>query len=232
MTMNCGIYQIKSAASGKVYIGSSVNIDFRFYCHRRDLRLKRHANCHLQNAYNRYGSNDFTFMILELCSRSALEAIEQSWLDRYDSSLRYNILPNAYSPKGRRHSNEFKEARRQHGLKPEVRARFSKIWKGRQRAPFSVAHREKLSIAHSGKSTWNKGKTMSMPAWNNGLRGTTTANSGSFKPRAFSVIDPNGTIHSGVNLRAFAISAGLHAGHMASVNSGKEKSYRGWTKAA
>ena len=54
----CGVYKIVNTVNGKIYIGSSKNIDRRWNEHIRVLELNAHNNQHLQNAWNKYGKNN------------------------------------------------------------------------------------------------------------------------------------------------------------------------------
>ena len=62
----CGIYKI-ICSNTNFYIGSSKNIQQRFYKHRRELRKGVHKNEHLQNSYNKYGEECFELVIVEVC---------------------------------------------------------------------------------------------------------------------------------------------------------------------
>ena len=57
--IQCGIYRILNTINNKFYIGSSVNLRKRLYEHRRLLRLGKHENYHLQNAFTKYGEENF-----------------------------------------------------------------------------------------------------------------------------------------------------------------------------
>jgi group I intron endonuclease len=61
-----GIYKITNKTNGKFYIGSSLDIHRRWRQHRRDLTKNIHINPKLQHAWNKYGSENFSFEILEL----------------------------------------------------------------------------------------------------------------------------------------------------------------------
>lgn len=61
----CGIYKIVNITNSKVYIGQSNNIKKRWTEHRSALNNNRHVNVHLQNAWNKYGENNFEFVIIE-----------------------------------------------------------------------------------------------------------------------------------------------------------------------
>ena len=84
--MGCGIYMIQNSANNKVYIGSSIKIETRFMNHKYALRCGNHDNEYLQNSYNKYGENNFTFEIVELCDVSELIKKENFYIDKYSSN--------------------------------------------------------------------------------------------------------------------------------------------------
>ena len=91
--MGCGIYKIENTKNNKIYIGSSINIEKRFYKHLWMLKKGIHDNNHLQNSFNEYGENYFSFSILELCSEPDLVKRENFYIELYctcDSSCGYN----------------------------------------------------------------------------------------------------------------------------------------------
>lgn len=65
-----GVYQIKNLINNKIYIGSSCSltkgIKNRWYWHISHLNSNSHYSSHLQNAWNKYKSNNFEFSILEI----------------------------------------------------------------------------------------------------------------------------------------------------------------------
>lgn len=63
-----GVYSIRNILNGKMYIGSSANIDYRFYQHKFVLRKGEHENPHLQASWNKYGEVNFEFKVLVLCN--------------------------------------------------------------------------------------------------------------------------------------------------------------------
>jgi group I intron endonuclease len=62
---NCGIYIIKNLVNNKIYIGSSVNIGNRFNQHKNSLRKNKHHNKYLQKSWNKYGEENFEFIVIE-----------------------------------------------------------------------------------------------------------------------------------------------------------------------
>jgi len=89
-----GVYQIKNRVNGKIYIGSSVNVQNRVSVHRGRLRKGIHGNPHLQNAWNKYGEYAFEFSLLEEVSvRENAVVIEQWYLDNFNPD--YNVVKRA-----------------------------------------------------------------------------------------------------------------------------------------
>lgn len=84
---NCGIYSITSP-SGKQYIGSSSNLQKRWTQHKYRLRVNKHANRHLQNAWNKY-EGKLEFKPLVICRPEDLLFYEQLLLDNFKPE--YNI---------------------------------------------------------------------------------------------------------------------------------------------
>lgn len=108
-----GIYKIESR-DGKTYIGSGVSIEGRWRNHIRLLRQNQHWNKHLQNTWNKHGSDYFTFNVIELVTdRDKLVYYEQLWLDILFTSLDrqeiYNISTTAYSCRGVKRSTKTKQ---------------------------------------------------------------------------------------------------------------------------
>lgn len=88
----CGVYAITNKINGKVYVGSSADIEKRWNYHRRELSKNSHKNKHLQNAWNKYGENNFEFTIVEACEKEEQYAVEQTHLNKASHSpdLYYN----------------------------------------------------------------------------------------------------------------------------------------------
>jgi group I intron endonuclease len=76
-----GIYRIKNLINGKCYYGSSKNIEKRWKTHLNQLRDKKHINCILQRAWNKYGEDNFIFEIVEECEFKNIFEVEQKYID-------------------------------------------------------------------------------------------------------------------------------------------------------
>lgn len=172
-----GVYLIRNTVTGKVYVGSSVNIKERWYRHRLYLGKGEHHCPHLQMAWKAYGESAFTFEVLELIGGVAAMLVrEQALIDEYraaDRAFGYNVcvvvgsragvpLPSETRAKISR-SNMGRvmpeEVRRKIALtntgkkhSQESRAKMSASKRSVKRSqPHSIETRAKLSVAHMGK---------------------------------------------------------------------------------
>jgi group I intron endonuclease len=97
-----GIYKIINKSNGDYYVGSSIDITKRWYQHKTLLRHNRHKNCHLQRAWQKYGTNTFEFVVVEETALENLIAVEQRYLNAaFLSGKQYNISPMADTSRGR-----------------------------------------------------------------------------------------------------------------------------------
>jgi group I intron endonuclease len=94
-----------------VYVGSAVNIRKRWLRHKLELKKQRHFNCHLQNAWNKYGEKNFVFEVLELVDDEVSLLLEEGkWIEKNSKVQKYNIALETSSPmKGRKHSEKTKK---------------------------------------------------------------------------------------------------------------------------
>lgn len=111
-TYNTGVYKITNMVNGKIYVGSAaVSFGSRFAAHLTALRDGKHHNQHLQRAYEKYGRRAFKFFILQRCPPELCLAVEQTWINKLnttDRTIGYNIAPTAGSMLGYRHTDETK----------------------------------------------------------------------------------------------------------------------------
>lgn len=66
---NTGIYKITNLTNGNIYVGSAASksgFKGRWGCHICGLNKNKHHARHLQSAWNKYGSTNFRFEIIEL----------------------------------------------------------------------------------------------------------------------------------------------------------------------
>lgn len=137
------IYAIVNTVNEKRYVGSAVNLRVRWYNHKDSLRHNRHHSIKLQRAWNKYGADKFSFVILEeIEDPRLLIKREQFWIDRYNAATKgYNCRPTAGSSLGYKDSDETKRKK-------------SAALKGKPKSPDHVA---KVSAALKGKPGTRKG---------------------------------------------------------------------------
>lgn len=167
-----GIYRLQNTVSGKVYIGSAVDIKKRWREHLCVLRQGKHHNRFLQRSWNKHGPAAFEFKVVLYCEPSTLIHNEQLWIDKYEWEILYNIRPIADSSFGIKHTPEFcakisaskkgtipwnkgKKASLEHRAKltgkkrsTEARAKMSAAKKGGKLTP---EHRAAIGAAHKGR---------------------------------------------------------------------------------
>lgn len=143
-----GIYYIKNIINNKLYIGQSVDVYARLSRHKTDLRGGRDSR-HLQKSYDKYGEDNFEFVLLMECAEEDLDFWEKYYIKKWDTqNENYGYNLDGGGSKSRLMSEETK-------------ALMSKAKKGRV---VSEETRRKLSASHpdfSGKNNPNFGKVRS-----------------------------------------------------------------------
>jgi group I intron endonuclease len=149
MKIISGIYKIENIVNHKIYIGYSADIYRRWQDHKYCLNNNKHCNKHLQSSWNRHGSNNFKFLIVEECESNTDVLCEREiyWcktLNANDNKYGYNKAnPGSKGP----------------NLTPEERKQSSKK---RSETWWSKPEEERLDIikkfsdSHKGKTPSNK----------------------------------------------------------------------------
>ena len=144
--MTCGIYMIRNKVDGKMYIGQATDIEgARWKIHRNELRGNRHYNEHLQRSWNKYGEDNFEFIILLECEENQLNTFEEYYIFEsmaYDPRVGYN---KTYGGDRGRPTEETKR-----------KLRENNIWNDKGRCEEA---RKKLSEARKGINNPMYGKT-------------------------------------------------------------------------
>lgn len=93
MEQICGIYKITNLINDKIYIGQSVNIKRRWAEEKsRALDERLHEVSALYAAIAKYGKDNFSFEIIEVCNPWELNDREAWWIQFYNS-----MSPNGYN---------------------------------------------------------------------------------------------------------------------------------------
>lgn len=92
------IYKIINNKTNKFYIGSTLNPKVRKERHFNELKSNKHHSVYLQRAYNKYGGENFDFVIIkarEFSSEEELRALEERYINFcWNSGKLYNVSKN------------------------------------------------------------------------------------------------------------------------------------------
>jgi group I intron endonuclease len=208
--------RIRCLITGQIYVGSAVNMLARWALHRRSLQQGAHKNQHLQQAWNKYGEENFEFTVMEYVKRAFLLRIEQEWIDKSqctDRKIGFNIYPIAGSPGDT----------------------LAQVWEGfinpdgNEITIFNLqeyCRRHGLDFPSMHRLAMGKSKLKSHKGW---------THKNSIRQRDYvktydGFIDPNGhSVGPITNLAAFCRERGLDNTHMVAVAHGRICSHRGWT---
>ena len=132
-----GIYKIENLINHKVYIGQAIDIKKRWKDHKRMLRNGNHFRSHLQHSWNKYGEENFSFEILEICKLEEMDEKERYWLryyGGYESTQTYNVRDGGQDT---------------HNVSKETREKLRKANLGKKQSPETIQKRaEKLRGQH------------------------------------------------------------------------------------
>lgn len=94
-----GIYKIENLITKKVYIGQAKNICARISQHLNSAKSKNRSdyNYPLHRAFRKYGIDNFSFEVLEICVQNKLNEAELYWIKKYNSCISgYNQTKGGY----------------------------------------------------------------------------------------------------------------------------------------
>lgn len=194
----CGIYMILCSANGKIYIGSSTDLRARFYSHRHRLNNNKHKAEHLQNAYNLYGADTFTFVVLEHCPVEDIVNYEQKFIDEfkpYKREIGFNTRKVAEVNLGCKRTEEQKDHMR---------------WLAKNRPPASQITRDRI------REMWVK-------KWD-----SRTARSIRETGKTFTIVSPTGETFTSCGIRDFARKNNLCVTTLRKVIQGRLLTVSGW----
>lgn len=106
--INYSVYKITNITTNKCYIGVDSYFPKRLRQHKSLLLNNKHKNKYLQNSYNKYGIENFTFELLEKCeTRELMLAKEKELIKQYNSLENgYNHTLGGEGSFGYKHDNE------------------------------------------------------------------------------------------------------------------------------
>lgn len=129
-----GIYAIVSIIDNKIYIGGTTkNFHFRYKGHLSALNAGSHSCRHLQNAFNKYGSDNFVFYPLLVIDNPVNVWLEEQRIWDYYKQIGYkiyNIRPNG------KKGYEFTEAHKK--MCSERLIAYNKSLKGKKKVSWNT----------------------------------------------------------------------------------------------
>lgn len=123
-----GVYKIENINNGKKYIGSSKDIDKRFYQHRYELENKTHHSVKLQHAWSKSKDKDiFVFDVVEVVDDiDVLKDREQYYIDLYDAYYNgYNCSLKVDNP---RYAKKSLDKKKKTLAVPDLREEFNTLY--------------------------------------------------------------------------------------------------------
>lgn len=153
-----GIYQIRNIKTGKVYIGSSKNIENRFGEHVRNLKKNKHHSNKLQRSWNKTKDKKKTFVfeiLEEVIDKSLLKEREQYYIDLKDAYKNgYNCSEKVDNPKYA-FKNQKKVSKKK--LLQEAYEEYMDLYaKYKDNLDLSYIFRERLEEKHYSYITYRK----------------------------------------------------------------------------
>jgi len=133
-----GIYYIENLINNKKYIGQTQDIYSRWKTHKWKLNNNRHHNKYLQNAWNKYGEDNFKFGIIEICNDTKLCELEIYYIEKLDAFCKCNGYNLTFGGEGTTG----------HTLSEEAKLKIGSYHKGKI---ISQEHRDSLSNHFSGE---------------------------------------------------------------------------------
>lgn len=82
------IYRITCLTTAETYVGSTTNKNPRWSGHKNKLRKGKHHSALLQSAWNKYGEDQFEFVVIEKfeeCTETDLRIKEQGWIEKLNT---------------------------------------------------------------------------------------------------------------------------------------------------
>lgn len=168
------VYMCRCVPTGKTYVGSNLAHNSRIKDHIKSLFKGTHGNQYFQNAWNKYGAENFEWVIVEVCDEHTRRAREQWWI----TSLRSNEAEFGFNlthpVRGLVPSQRASELRSQEWT-PERKAEWSKFatkqmterWQDPEQKAIFLAGLEKAVAVAAKNEEKNARASERMTNWKN-----------------------------------------------------------------
>ena len=223
-------------SNGKFYIGASIDVERRWKEHKSTLRRNAHHSKRMQNAWNKYGEQNFSWEILEECDVDSLSSVEQSWIDKTrccDKNIGFNISEFSEFKlwTSKRQSKDF-VVTHPSGYEEYVTnmSEFCRLNNLNQGAMIAVARHK----TNHHKSFQCRYSYMSFEEWQLKRKSIITENKNKKrpmsrkKPSSYRIITPDGSEILITSLSKFCLENDLSQGNMTEVANGNRKQHKGY----
>lgn len=224
-----GVYRVFNLLTNDCYVGGSKNVMSRRRQHFSDLKLNKHGNQNLQNAYNEFGRVAFEFQVLQYlpvgCSEDDIINAEQVWIDKLSPQYNVNKIAGKYMGDYIRTAEAIEKRRKKMTGKkyPNRKKMTFKNGINPQIGKFvSQETRDKLSKLMTGAGNPNYGKPKSEETKKRISDGQKRYYSG--------LIAPDGTVYKDIwHLSQFCREHDLGISSVVALFHGRHKHHKGWT---
>ena len=137
------VYKIENVITKQVYIGQTSDISKRWFFHKNTLRRNKNSNKHLQQSWNEYGENNFSFEVLSYCETKE-ERFEKEtyWFNYYSQTIgEDNIFNIGHTGNAHNTKEELRKWQSEYHKTHPNKGMFKKG------TIFSEEYRRKLSLA-------------------------------------------------------------------------------------
>lgn len=218
-----GIYKIINVINNKFYVGSAVDFTARKRRHWWALRSQRHANKHLQAAWDKYGEGAFRFVIVEELPEDAdVLATENVWLKAHvGKEYCYNLGTDATAPTRGWLADKNPMWGKTFVHTPEAKARISVASKARVQSEEEKAKRRQTMKGHHVTTSTRAKISATLSGEGNFWYGKTRPDHGAKVSRAVVVTDPTGktteyasisVLREAMNLKPPTVNRALKSG--------------------
>ena len=221
--MTTGIYKLKFKGTDKVYIGQSLNIEYRLMQH-KSLFKSAKASAKMMGAFTCYGFP--TIEVLEVCSREELDDLEAQYIIQYDSMN--NGFNTRSSAAGGSNLWGASNGRAIYSNEQIIDCLFLLIQTPKLTYPqiqdiTQVLKATIVDIANGTGHTWLEQKFPSEYAILKSYRKCRNTR------EYMKAVSPTGEVFTVTHLSNFCSEHKLQTGNMSKLLRGKCKSYGGWT---
>ncbi len=204
-THTSGIYFCYCTCNEKVYVGQTKDLYIRkVKNHCPCLRHNKHTNSYLQNAWNKYGEDNFIWAVIEYCDIEDLLEKEKYWMTKLNSICPngFNIVSiNSYGNLNKPISEETKQKMKDSWTderKQEQSHKSKKMWDNMSEEEYKArcqkfsnkwTEERKQKISKMTKERWKSYSKEQIDAFKQKLSERHLDMSGGNNPRAKKVLD-------------------------------------------